>query len=78
MLKSIYIKNFTLIEETSVTFDSGLNIITGETGSGKSLIFDALAICMGGKTNIDVIRDKNHKSIFECVFINFNKEINMK
>jgi DNA repair protein RecN (Recombination protein N) len=76
MLKSIYIKNFTLIEETSVTFDSGLNIITGETGSGKSLIFDALAICMGGKTNIDVIRDKNHKSIFECVFINFNKEIN--
>lgn len=75
MLKSLFIKNFTLIEETSINFHAGLNIITGETGSGKSLIFDAISICLGDKTNTDIIRNKDHKAIFEATFINLSDEL---
>lgn len=75
MLKSLFIKNFTLIEETSINFHAGLNIITGETGSGKSLIFDAISICLGDKTSTDIIRNKDHKAILEATFINLSDEL---
>jgi DNA repair protein RecN (Recombination protein N) len=43
MLKKLYIKNYALIDEMSIEFGHGLNIITGETGAGKSIIIDALS-----------------------------------
>jgi DNA repair protein RecN (Recombination protein N) len=46
MLKSIYIKNFAIIEEIVLEFSNGLNILTGETGAGKSIIVDAISIAL--------------------------------
>ena len=49
MLAEIYVENFALIESLQVEFHSGLNIITGETGAGKSLLTDAVGMLLGGK-----------------------------
>lgn len=76
MIESIFIQNYTLIEKTRVNFGPGLNIITGETGSGKSLIFDAIAICLGDKTNTESLRDKEKKAIIEMIFTNATNELN--
>ena len=50
MLFDLYVKNFALIDELRIEFDKGLNIITGETGSGKSIMVDALSLILGKKT----------------------------
>ena len=51
MIKNLLIKNFAIIEEISIDFDPGLTVITGETGSGKSIIIEALSVAAGKKTN---------------------------
>lgn len=56
MIKEIYIKNLAVIEEATVSFRNGLNIITGETGSGKSIIMFALEIILGGRPKGDLVR----------------------
>jgi len=56
MLKTLNIKNYALIEELTVEFSSGLVIITGETGSGKSIIIDALGLILGARSSPDVVR----------------------
>jgi DNA repair protein RecN (Recombination protein N) len=72
MLKSIYIKNFAIIVEQEVHFDSGLNIIIGETGSGKSIILDAIGILLGKRASQDMIRLGEDKSIIEGTFVDDN------
>ena len=66
MLKSLYIKNYVLIDELHVDFGLGLNIITGETGAGKSIIVGALGVILGDSPDKDAIRDPSTKSIFEA------------
>ena len=56
MLKEIRIKNFAIIENLVVNFEKGLNILTGETGAGKSIIIDALNLLVGGRADTDSIR----------------------
>jgi DNA repair protein RecN (Recombination protein N) len=56
MLKTLLIKNYALIEEIEVEFESGLNIITGETGAGKSILIDALSLILGERASSDVSR----------------------
>jgi len=68
MLTSLYIKDFALFDEVSVSFQKGLNIITGETGAGKSLIVDALNVLLGEKADISVLRKNAPKAIVEGVF----------
>lgn len=68
MLKSLEIKNYALIEELCVKFDSGLNIITGETGAGKSIIIDALSLALGERADSEVVRKGAEKAIVETVF----------
>lgn len=83
MLLEIYIKNFVLIDELRVEFSPGLNVLTGETGAGKSIIIDALGLLMGERIKNDYLRDENTKAIVEAVFdvsnneeaVNFLKEI---
>ena len=51
MIKNLLIKNFAIIEQISIDFDPGLTVITGETGSGKSIIIEALSVATGKKTD---------------------------
>src|SRR3990172_4688181 len=68
MLKTLTIKNYALIEEVEVEFESGLNIITGETGAGKSILIDALGLVLGERANSEVIRKGAEKAVVESVF----------
>lgn len=68
MLKSLLIKNYALIEEISVEFSSGLTIITGETGAGKSILVDALGLLLGERASSDMIRSGTEKAIVEGIF----------
>lgn len=74
MLKSLYIKNFALIDEIEVHFTNGLNIIIGPTGAGKSIIFDALMQALGERSDVNFIKKDKQKTIIEAIFYiqNFN------
>jgi DNA repair protein RecN (Recombination protein N) len=76
MLKTLLIKNYALIEEIEIEFESGLNIITGETGAGKSILIDALSLVLGERASSDVIRRGSDKAVVEAVFgISGNKRV---
>jgi DNA repair protein RecN (Recombination protein N) len=68
VLKSLLIKNYALIEEVEVEFESGLNIITGETGAGKSILIDALGLVLGERANSEIIRKGAEKAVVEAIF----------
>ncbi len=68
MLKNLTIWNFALIEHVSIDFQNGLNILTGETGAGKSILIDALGVILGGKTPTDSIRRGAEWLRVEAVF----------
>ena len=69
MILEINIKNFIIIEQESINFTAGLNIITGETGSGKSLIIDALQAITGGRFSKDDIRHDADKALISALFV---------
>jgi DNA repair protein RecN (Recombination protein N) len=66
MLKSLYIKNFTIIEEIEIEFKGGLNIITGGSGSGKSILISAIGQICGDRSSPDLVRKNSNKSIIEA------------
>ena len=74
MLLQLTIKNFALIEELEFDLSDGLNILTGETGAGKSMIIDALDMLLGGRASIDYIRDGKDKSVIEASFLIRNND----
>ncbi|MBU1298683.1 MAG: DNA repair protein RecN [Bacteroidetes bacterium] len=76
MLKHLYIRNYALIEKLEVGFENGLNIITGETGAGKSIIIDALSLILGERADTEAVRKDSEKSIVEGTFeISRNKNL---
>jgi DNA repair protein RecN (Recombination protein N) len=76
MLKSLLIKNYAVIEQIEVDFESGLNIITGETGAGKSILIDALSLDLGERASSDAVRKGSDKAVVEAVFgISGNKRL---
>ncbi|MGH2566730.1 MAG: AAA family ATPase, partial [Bacteroidota bacterium] len=68
MLKSLSIKHYALIEEIYAEFRGGLNIITGETGAGKSILIDALSLILGERATTEAIRKGEEKAIVEGIF----------
>ena len=68
MLKTLYIKNFALIGELEASFGPGLNIITGETGAGKSVIVDALMLILGERASSDFVKSGESKAVIEGKF----------
>ena len=68
MLLGLTLKNFTIIEDLSVGFSPGMNIITGETGAGKSVIVDAVNIILGDKTSPDNIKSGREEAHIEALF----------
>ena len=68
MIESLHISNYALIDKIDIDFLSGLNIITGETGAGKSIMLGALSLILGERADSKAIRDPQHKSIIEASF----------
>ena len=75
MLKSISISNYILIDNLSINLDSGLNVITGETGAGKSILISAIDSVLGGKCSKEVIKTGCEKSVLELVVSTKNHEV---
>jgi len=76
MLQLLNISNIALIDELQVDFDHGLNLLTGETGSGKSIIVDALGVLIGGRFSADLLRSGTDRGFIEGLFlVNANSEL---
>jgi DNA repair protein RecN (Recombination protein N) len=75
MLAELRIGNFAIIESLEVSFHKGLNILTGETGAGKSIIVDAVELLLGGRADTDVVRAGSNEATVEGMFyLNPNAE----
>ena len=68
MLKQLHISNYALIDELSVGFETGFNVITGETGAGKSILLGALGFALGDRADTGVLYDKDKKCVVEAQF----------
>ena len=68
MLRNLHIKNMALIDEIEVDFENGLNILTGETGAGKSIILGAVTIALGGSTGKEMLREGVEYGLVELLF----------
>ena len=75
MLRSLYVRDYALIEELDVEFDAGLNIITGETGAGKSILIGALQMILGARASTDTVRSGAKKAVIEGVFEGVQSEV---
>ena len=75
MIKSIHVKNYILIEDLTVDFDNGLNVITGETGAGKSILINAIDIAFGAKPTKDVIKKGAEKALIELFIKSENSNL---
>ena len=68
MLSRIFIQNFALIDSLEITLNKGLQVITGETGAGKSIILGALRLILGERADVKSIQNSETKSIVEAEF----------
>jgi DNA repair protein RecN (Recombination protein N) len=68
MLVELRAENYAVIDHAIATFGPGLNLLTGETGAGKSILVDALALLMGGKASTELVRHGADKAVVSCVF----------
>lgn len=68
MLKSLTIKNYAIIDQLQFTPGPGLNVLTGETGAGKSILLGALALVLGNRADLNVLRDSDKKCVVEADF----------
>ena len=75
MLSKIFIKNYILIDELELEFSKGLNIITGETGAGKSILINAIDIAFGAKAGREVIKTGAEKATIELTIINTKQDL---
>ena len=68
MLHNLYVKNLALIDEIEVQFGEGLNILTGETGAGKSIILGSINLALGGRYSSDILRNEEDEGYVEATF----------
>ena len=76
MLETLNIKNFAIIENTSLSFNLGFNVLIGQTGAGKSIVINALNFVLGDKPNKDNIRTGENEMYVKAVFSNLSKKVN--
>lgn len=69
MLEELRIQNFAIIDQLTLAFDAGFNVITGETGAGKSIIIDAMELLIGGKADAGTVRAGAERALVEGVFV---------
>ena len=68
MLKQLHISNYALIDELNVSFEKGFNVITGETGAGKSILLGALGFALGDRADTNVLYNKDKTCVVEALF----------
>ena len=69
MLEKLRIQNYAIIEQLEIELPNGFIVITGETGAGKSIIFDAIQLLQGGRANSDMIRSGKHSAVIEGTYV---------
>ena len=74
MLKNLYIHNYAIIDEISIDFSPRLNVITGETGAGKSILMGALSLILGDRADTSLLLDREKKCIVEGIFAAENNQ----
>ena len=74
MIKSLHIENIAVIEKTDIDFKNGFNVLTGETGAGKSIIIDAINAVLGERTSKDLIRAGCDKAVVSALFCDLSPE----
>lgn len=74
MLASLHVKNLALIDEEEIIFTKGLNILSGETGAGKSIILGALHLSLGDKASKDILRNPEDEALVEAVYLIHDEE----
>ena len=75
MLEQLSIKQFAIIEETQVSFQSGFNVLSGETGAGKSILIDALGLILGQRAEASMIRHGQSKPQVSAYFVNLPERV---
>ena len=68
MIQKLYIKNFAIIDEIDINFEPGLTVVTGETGSGKSILLEALGVALGAKADKIMVRNGAERAVVEVKF----------
>ena len=74
MLSNLKISDIAIIKEAVIDFDNGLNVLTGETGAGKSIIIDAINAILGERTSRELIRTGSNNAEVSAFFENINEE----
>lgn len=69
MLQNLHVKNLALIDESEVDFAGGLNILSGETGAGKSIIIGSINLALGGKVQKEMLRNPEKPALVELIFL---------
>src|SRR4051812_31804076 len=69
MLVELRVENYAVIDQLTVEFGPGLNLLTGETGAGKSILIDALSLLLGEKASSDMVRHGTEKAVVGAVFV---------
>lgn len=75
MLKKLYIQNYALIDKLELAFKDGLNVITGETGAGKSIIIGALGLILGNRADASAIKNQKSKCVVEGIFDSLGENV---
>ncbi|HEY7317613.1 MAG TPA: DNA repair protein RecN [Candidatus Binatia bacterium] len=78
MLRELQIKNFAVIDQAALELGSGLNVLTGETGAGKSIILNALGLISGGRASSDLIRHEEEEATVEAMFDDVPQDVKQK
>src|SRR3989338_356540 len=68
MLRFLRIRNLAVIEAVDVEFDPGINVLTGETGAGKSIVVEAVGLLLGARASADLVRTGETQAIIEAIF----------
>ena len=74
MLNELHIENIAVIERADISFGRGLNVLTGETGAGKSIVIDAIDAVLGGRASRDLVRSGTDKAMVSATFSSENTE----
>src|SRR5262245_37963577 len=68
MLRTLRVADLAIIDEIELQFEAGLNVVTGETGAGKSILLQALDLSLGGRPDVDVVRTGSEEAVVEALF----------